>query len=41
MPIMTGIEAIKLIKKLYSDYNSDHMAAEGVRVVRPAIFFFS
>ena len=38
---MTGIEAIKLIKKLYSDYNSDHTAAEGVRLVRPAIFFFS
>ena len=41
MPIMTGIEAIILIKKLYADYNRTHMARRGVCLVRPAIFFFS
>ena len=38
---MTGIEAIKIIKKLFSDYNSDQMSGKRAFLVRPVIIFFS
>ena len=41
MPIMTGIEAIKIIKKLFSDYNSDQMSGKRAFLVRPVIIYFS
>ena len=43
MPIMTGLEAIKLIKQKYEEANLRVQSEkeDGWQIVRPVIFFFS